>query len=705
MSRGHQDELRINRVQERDFIGSCLRSHHTMVCYRKCLYIFGGCEGEVGGQQSALWKFSTDKYRWASVTSPQGKKQSRREGHSAVIYRNGMYVYGGHRGVSFYSDLQRFDFDTRLWTKMDEQLCSTSPVARFGHAAVVARERMWVIGGFLKEDNSDCLVSYSFAWGTWSHHDTPPYLHGNAHTKPAVAVVDDNLVIVGLFPETDRSSDVVIFNIEHETWKEVTPKSPFRLDNVSPWCQQYAHSVYHQKTKKLLVFFYKSKKKTSSTGSDWAMLPRMMTLDLSNLNDIRWNGVVTDGVKLPKVVPASDYNVKFATCCAGDKIFINGGVPLSERIMFVMSLTDGIQQFDSLGEGHPRHSFSFTPSMEKSRSRVSFCHLEGSRRRQSNAKHPVVSRRPDDEGFCVPFSKEIVFPSTVAVDSTTPVVRLRTHEEIRQWEESAYNQQKKWLIEVWDDCKHDDLRRKEAEKSVAKEELKYEIKKKKPVSSGQASTLSDNNYLDCDNEPAANALDDDILNWKMGRSIIIERSQISDESKILIDVDEVGRVLGHWDAVKKCIVGCTKFINATKDTIHRMHRASVVAAHSVEDLSPNAVPTRRKSSVASVMSTCSEHSLASSPSSSRPCSRVGSLGGSIDSHVRRRGRRKQVTEDLPFCLSRLQDIKEVKTSIKKSWQSLEHCGLVPKPPSGSELQHCVTMSATTRDPHLPNTNR
>lgn len=58
-----------------------------------------------------------------------------RHGHSAVVYNNKMYVFGGHDGGDFLNDLWVYDPPPEdTWTKLDS---TTSPPVRGYHAAVV----------------------------------------------------------------------------------------------------------------------------------------------------------------------------------------------------------------------------------------------------------------------------------------------------------------------------------------------------------------------------------------------------------------------------------------------------------------------------------------------------------------------------------------------------------------------------------------
>lgn len=69
------------------------RTGHTAVLYRDSMIVFGG-EDEKGTLHNDVHAFSLDKSAWSKL-STTGDAPSGRTGHSAVVHGSSMYVFGG----------------------------------------------------------------------------------------------------------------------------------------------------------------------------------------------------------------------------------------------------------------------------------------------------------------------------------------------------------------------------------------------------------------------------------------------------------------------------------------------------------------------------------------------------------------------------------------------------------------------------------
>lgn len=168
---------------------------HTLLAVRNRLYLFGG---EVGysSDETPLWTFDLSKFasfelflghhliyfiiiadtaRWyklgsASVqsspsllcsplSSPTGTSTTTsrplsRRGHTAVLYRDLMAIYGGYQDLKgSTSELWTFHLDSEEWN-LEANGCSgsktsstTSPSPRHSHSAVVYGDEMFIYGG------------------------------------------------------------------------------------------------------------------------------------------------------------------------------------------------------------------------------------------------------------------------------------------------------------------------------------------------------------------------------------------------------------------------------------------------------------------------------------------------------------------------------------------------------------------------------
>jgi N-acetylneuraminic acid mutarotase len=86
----------------------------------------------------------------------KGPIPSQREGHTAVINKDKMVVFGGFDGKHT-NQLFELDLSTMKWTE-HKQTAST-PVARYYHTAVKYKGKMYIFGG---EDYRDSYVYFNF---------------------------------------------------------------------------------------------------------------------------------------------------------------------------------------------------------------------------------------------------------------------------------------------------------------------------------------------------------------------------------------------------------------------------------------------------------------------------------------------------------------------------------------------------------------
>lgn len=106
----------------------CKRSGHSAVVYSDKMYIFGGVDDEIN-RLNDLWEFDLKKKTWSElkVENPPASRNS----HSATLFHNYMIIFGGmHDLTKELNDLFAFDFKTNSWHQyMKEDLISYSKPA------------------------------------------------------------------------------------------------------------------------------------------------------------------------------------------------------------------------------------------------------------------------------------------------------------------------------------------------------------------------------------------------------------------------------------------------------------------------------------------------------------------------------------------------------------------------------------------------
>ncbi|KJH53729.1 kelch repeat protein [Dictyocaulus viviparus] len=121
------------------------RYGHTVCAYRGRAYLWGGRNDDYGAS-STLHEFDPMLLRWR-VVPVEGRVPPARDGHSAVVVGDRMYLFGG-----FEEDLQRFsqetyvfDFQTNRWSELNTT--GQPPLWRDFHTAVAINSKMYIFGG------------------------------------------------------------------------------------------------------------------------------------------------------------------------------------------------------------------------------------------------------------------------------------------------------------------------------------------------------------------------------------------------------------------------------------------------------------------------------------------------------------------------------------------------------------------------------
>ncbi|CEM25889.1 unnamed protein product [Vitrella brassicaformis CCMP3155] len=120
------------------------RSDHSMVLYGTTAYIFGGFDGSNRLNDVGVLSLAGESKRWLANGSAQNPPENR-FGHTAVVYENGMYVFGGWNGQNTLSDLYEYVFGTNEWIKVEPR--GSAPKSRYRHSAVIGGTKMFVFGG------------------------------------------------------------------------------------------------------------------------------------------------------------------------------------------------------------------------------------------------------------------------------------------------------------------------------------------------------------------------------------------------------------------------------------------------------------------------------------------------------------------------------------------------------------------------------
>ncbi|XP_074857327.1 uncharacterized protein LOC142016847 isoform X2 [Carettochelys insculpta] len=187
-----------------------------------------------------LWMYDIDSARWTEWQHTAVEIKSiapvNRKGHSAVVYRSSMYIYGGYfdiRGIT--QEFWALRFDTREWSQVSPLSCDPGPGPRHGHSAVVYGTGMYLFGGLMGLSEQRDLWKWDFTSCNWSTIKTsqgPPKAVGHS----SVVFQDSMLTFGGGISNSRPNSSLWKYHFSSQTWEKLASTTEVNLSSKRYHC-------------------------------------------------------------------------------------------------------------------------------------------------------------------------------------------------------------------------------------------------------------------------------------------------------------------------------------------------------------------------------------------------------------------------------------------------------------------------------------
>ena len=201
----------------------------TCTAVGKKLVVFGGGDGPA--YYNDVYVLDTVNFRWTKPRIVGDRLPSKRRAHTACLYRNGIYIFGGGDGVRALNDVWRLDVSDM--NKMSWKLISAPekgqpkqlrPKARGYHTANMVGGKLIIFGG---SDGGECFDDvwvYDVEAHIWKAVTIPTNFRRLSHTA---TIVGSYLFVIGGHDGSEYSNDVLLLNLVTMTWdKRKTYGSP-----------------------------------------------------------------------------------------------------------------------------------------------------------------------------------------------------------------------------------------------------------------------------------------------------------------------------------------------------------------------------------------------------------------------------------------------------------------------------------------------
>ena len=183
------------------------------------------------------------------IDSP-GTAPAPRYHHSAVVFMNSMFVFGGYTGDIYSNsnlrnknDLFEYKFTTSQWIDWEDKISGTLPPARSAHGAAVYNNCLWIFAGYdghmrLNDMWAIDLLASQPEWEQIDQSgDSPPTC-----CNFPVAVVDESMYVFSGQSGAKITNNLYQFKFQERLWIRIRTEHLLR-GSPSPPQRRYGHTM------------------------------------------------------------------------------------------------------------------------------------------------------------------------------------------------------------------------------------------------------------------------------------------------------------------------------------------------------------------------------------------------------------------------------------------------------------------------------
>lgn len=197
------------------------RKADASVTYDGKLYMLGGYGSTE--EDVKVWFYDFVMSRWGSTMPWGSKRLPSRELQSLALYGDTIYAFGGRKGTAVFNDVYSYNVGDNAWS-MVAVAAGPSPEARWGHSAVIYKDTMFVFGGFTALGT---LSAETWGFDLVKHEwmDLTPVTSPTARFSHTVALIEDSMFIYGGSTGAHKLEDSWRYDFNYNIWTHVVPES------------------------------------------------------------------------------------------------------------------------------------------------------------------------------------------------------------------------------------------------------------------------------------------------------------------------------------------------------------------------------------------------------------------------------------------------------------------------------------------------
>ena len=208
------------------------RYGHSVVANGDLIYLWGGRNDNRA--DNTLYCFDTVSRQWLARPAVTGCIPGARDGHTAVVINDKMYIFGGYEEIMerFSNDIYVLDLKTYVWKY--QQAGGTPPSWRDFHSAIGLDNKMFVFGGrsdlsgpnhSQQEIYCNVIMYFDVSTNTWVKPETsgtPP----KGRRSHSSFVYNNEIYIFGGYNGVDRLhfNDLFKYDPKESLWSKIEAK-------------------------------------------------------------------------------------------------------------------------------------------------------------------------------------------------------------------------------------------------------------------------------------------------------------------------------------------------------------------------------------------------------------------------------------------------------------------------------------------------
>eukprot|EP00611_Tribonema_gayanum_P007104 TRINITY_DN16471_c0_g1_i1.p1 TRINITY_DN16471_c0_g1~~TRINITY_DN16471_c0_g1_i1.p1 ORF type:complete len:513 (-),score=180.22 TRINITY_DN16471_c0_g1_i1:25-1563(-) len=189
------------------------RSGAASVVVGSKMYMFGGYGGS--GRLDDFFEFDFDTRVWRRVEY-SGPGPGVRENNGVVEYGGKLYLFGGYNGSCWLNDFHEFDLEKRTWRLVIPET-PLIPAARFGYVSAVHRHYFVLFGGYDGSTWLNDMHRFDFTRGRWEQMPTTGAIP-SIRSCPSWCKEGSKVYVFGGYDGVQRMNDFYACDLNTYTW-------------------------------------------------------------------------------------------------------------------------------------------------------------------------------------------------------------------------------------------------------------------------------------------------------------------------------------------------------------------------------------------------------------------------------------------------------------------------------------------------------